>query len=180
MYEGLPAADDWRSFLLGLQGTDCKALKLMLGYDRQLAKRALGRLLHEKRQAFQIWLLEQLEQHHAKGIFAMIREPARLLQRAKKGIWHAGVVTEPLELAAHRRLEWLAWWNRGAMDTMDVVRCLDRLRARAQREALPPVQGDQLAAALYTFNDKTGKGLDDAGPSSSSTCPQWRWRPLLA
>ena len=89
------------------------------------------------------------------------------------------MVTEPMELAAHRRLEWLAWWNRGAKDTMEVVNCLERLRARSQREAFPPVQAGQLAAALYTFSDKTGKGLDAAGPCSSSTCPRWPWRPLL-
>ena len=145
-----------------------------------MARRAFSILMHEKKMKYQQWIVDQLKDHYGKGIFAMIREPPRQIPRSKKGRWHRGIVTEPLLLAEHRRLEWMEWWGRAASYTMETLDGLKALRARARQEPRQPITAEQVTAALYTFNDKTGQGLDGVGPLFIKHLPGLAIRDLAA
>ena len=58
----------------------------------------------------------------------------------------------------------MEWWSRGTPEIPDLLEELRKLRRQAALEPLPPLTKQQMVAALCTFSDRTGKGLDAAGP----------------
>ena len=100
----------------------------------------------------------------AGGGFGFIREAPRALQASKPGVWHPGVVTAQLDLAAHRQLEWRQWWCRQPSRHRDTAARLDKLAQSAREHPLQAITSDQVTEALYSFKDQTGQSLDRLGP----------------
>ena len=78
------------------------------------------------RKAFQEWQLEQVEDHHMKGLYAFVREPSRALQRSR--IQGQKVVVDPMGMAELRRQEWQGWWCRDAANLGDTLGDVDMLK----------------------------------------------------
>ena len=120
-----------------------------------MLKMVLDRLLHERSTAYRDWQQEQLELNYGKGIFGFVREAPRALQASKQGVWRRGVLVDPIDVAAHRRLEWKQWWCRDSSPHWSTLKQLDQLRHGVAGCVLPAITAQQVIDAVYAFQDST-------------------------
>ena len=105
-----------------------------------------------------------LPENHHKALFALTKEALPAISATVKGRWTTGFAVDPLELLAHRRMEWTMIWNKDPDVIVPSLDAMLELRQVALTEQLPAITLEQLDNALWTFKDKTGNGFDNIGP----------------
>ena len=107
---------------------------------------------------------------HCKALYATTKPPATPSPRTMQGRWHKGLITEPLDMAAHHIFYWQEWWCRHS-SAMDIGRVLPKLRHMAAREAPKPFTIEDFDNALCSLKEDTSKGLDQVGPRHIKNLP---------
>ena len=91
---------------------------------------------------------------------------------AVEGVWHRGAVTEPTEIAAHRRYTWQSYWQGRPQELRAATVKAKEVKARAKLEKFVPPTPAEVDNALCTFREDTGLGLDGVGPRFVKMLPK--------
>ena len=163
----------------------------------QASKRAKNLAFAQARSSFRVWIQKMAlpENHHA-ALFSLTKESAPAPTSVAQHKYRLGFTQDPLELLAHRRLQWTQVWNKHPDVILPSISAMEELRVIALQHPLDPVTPEQLDDALWSFKDKTGKGLDCTGPryfkhlpaparsslaqllTSCDTLQAWPWQTL--
>ena len=172
--ENLPPRREWAEWLadVGDRGTD--EIMRWKDYARQALQRANGVATAVATKSYLDWVDEQARPaNHGAALFKITKSPSVCLPSSIRSKWFPHVVTEPLEIAMHKRMEWTGIWN--SADALANIPCLitrmSDLRELAILEKATPPTLAQVDEALTTFKTHTGKGLDNVGPNFYSSLP---------
>ena len=94
----------WKDRLTGLQEASVQAIQAWLKEARAIHEKVRHKVVDQARASYHEWLKDPMQNHYARGLFAITKEPSRALPRAVQGVWSPGMLTKPMELAEHRKI----------------------------------------------------------------------------
>ena len=139
----------------------------MINKVSAIAIRGVFKAFTDSKEAFQEWVSRQ-NSAHCKGLFRYVAKGA--MHKPELGMYAVNS-TAPLTAIEEASKPWKDEWSRDMHMLKETLRAIAALRHIAMAAPLPPITVRKLDAALGTFDDCTGLGMDVLPPKMVKALP---------
>jgi len=167
----MPSSSQWRLWMLDIMDHNHLLVSTWYGHAKAVHGRLRYTVLNEATAQLSAWILSEFEGRHCRALFKWTKGFSRPLATSAKGIWRAGIIDEPMDLADHRAMEWQEHWCRNPATVLVSLSRVQDVRAIAKKEDFQPYSVQHLDDAVCTFNDNTALGADQVGPRFVKNLP---------
>ena len=169
LFRGMEPWPAWRGALRALD--DDKEAETWHKKAAEVRRRAKGAAMARASKEYLEWVDEQ-EKTYDKTLYRITKPPPLAKNSAVIGVWHKGIVTEPLEIAAHQRYMWQGYWQARPQELREAVNMAKEVKLRASKERWANPTIEAVDDALCSFNEDTALGLDGLGPRFMKKLPR--------
>ena len=171
-FRDCPPPDHWAMWMADVSLHPLVLMVEWMGYAKKIHGRLRYHVINSMASDFFAWVrLHSLPENHCTALFRWTKGTCRPLPSSAQGIWHPGVIDEPLQMAAHRRFQWSQWWCANPENLQRTLERLDNIRKMAMLEDFVPFTMEDLDKALYTLVDTTALGADFVSPRFIKNLP---------
>jgi hypothetical protein len=161
----LPGLQEWIDFISAVKQVSLQDLVEWSAFASQALLQVRRFVLEQGRRSFVQWVTDQaLPQNHCKALYRWTKGISPSPAHQVKGIWHPGLVADPVQLLQHRRYQWRQLWDSSPVQAVEGMEQLRDLIKLAREQKPFEFSLAEFEESLYTFRDATAQGLDCMGP----------------